>query len=105
MGVIRIVLIAIIVAAGSTWLWSSVAHGQADTCLVATWQGDVRGIDRGQSCEFRAVPFGASTAGTRRWMPPVAATPWAPVVLDATVPAPSAPRSIRPGSQSAPKIA
>ena len=50
--------------------WSSVAHGQADTCLLATEQGVVRGIDRGKSCEFRAVPFGASTAGARRWMPP-----------------------------------
>ena len=87
MGVNRIILIAIIATAGSTWLWSSVAHGQADKCLVATGQGDLRGIDRGNSCEFRAVPFGASTAGARRWMPPVAAVPWAPVVLDATVPA------------------
>jgi para-nitrobenzyl esterase len=81
-----------IAAAGSTWLWLSVAHGQADTCLVATWQGDVRGIDRGKSCEFRAVPYGASTAGSQRWMPPVAAAPWAPVVLDATVPAPFCPQ-------------
>jgi len=92
MGMNRIVLSAMITAAGSTWLWSSVAHGHADPCLVATWQGDVRGIDRGKSCEFRAVPYGASTAGSQRWMPPVAAAPWAPVVLDATVPAPFCPQ-------------
>lgn len=44
MGLNRIILIAMIAAAGSMWLWSSVAHGQADACLVATWQGEVRGI-------------------------------------------------------------
>lgn len=92
MGLHRMVLVVTIAAAGCTWIWSSVAHGQTDTCLVTTGQGDVRGIDRGRSCEFRAVPFGASTAGARRWMPPVAATPWAPAVLDATVPAPFCPQ-------------
>ena len=94
MSVNRIFLVVVIAAAGADWVWrwSSVAHGQADTCLVTTLQGNVRGIDRGESCEFRAVPFGASTAGTRRWMPPVAAAPWAPSILDATVAAPSCPQ-------------
>ena len=69
------------------WLqpWSTVAEGQAPSCLVATMHGDVRGIDRGQSCEFRAVPFGLSTAGEGRWKAAVAASPWAPAVLDATI--------------------
>jgi para-nitrobenzyl esterase len=94
MRVNRIALVVVIAAAAADWAWqwSTVAHGQADTCLVTTLQGDVRGIDRGQSCEFRAVPFGASTAGARRWMPPVAATAWAPAVLDATVPGPFCPQ-------------
>jgi para-nitrobenzyl esterase len=65
--------------------WSTVAEGQTTPCLVATMHGDVRGIDRGQSCEFRAVPFGLSTAGEGRWKAPIAASPWAPAVLDATV--------------------
>jgi len=65
--------------------WSTVAEAQAPACLVATMQGDVRGIDRGQSCEFRAVPFGLSTASDGRWKAPIAASPWAPAVLDATV--------------------
>jgi para-nitrobenzyl esterase len=98
MGLHRMVLVVTIAAAGCTGMWSYVAHGQTDTCLVTTGQGDVRGIDRGKSCEFRAVPFGASTAGARRWMPPVAATPWAPGVLDATVPAPFCPQ-INPAGQ------
>ena len=98
MAVKRIVLIAMIASGASTGVWSSVAHGQAGPCLVAASQGELRGIDRGQSCEFRGVPFGASTAGERRWTPPVAAGPWAPVVLDATVPAPSCPQ-LNPAGQ------
>lgn len=94
MRVNRIVFVVVIAAASADWVWqwSSVAHGQADTCLVTTLQGDVRGIVRSHSCEFRGVPFGASTAGARRWIPPVAADPWAPAVLDATLPAPVCPQ-------------
>ena len=92
MGVNRMVVVVMMAAAEWLFWWSPTAHGQAETCFVSTGQGDVRGVDRGKSCEFRAVPFGASTAGARRWMPPVAAAPWAPVVLDATVPAPFCPQ-------------
>ena len=88
----RLVLVVMTAVAGWIWLWPPAAHGQADTCLVSTVQGEVRGIDRGDSCEFRAVPFGASTAGARRWKPPVAAAPWAPAVLDATIAAPFCPQ-------------
>ena len=35
MGVKRIVLIAMIAAAGVTRVWPSVAHGQAGACVVA----------------------------------------------------------------------
>jgi para-nitrobenzyl esterase len=82
-GIILVVMTVVMTA----WVqpWSTVAEGQAPPCLVATMHGDVRGIDRGQSCEFRAVPFGLTTAGEGRWQAPVAASPWAPAVLDATV--------------------
>jgi para-nitrobenzyl esterase len=83
----RIVLIVLtLVVTGSMRPWSSVAQGQAEPCLVVTTQGDVRGIDRGTACEYRAVPFAVAPVGALRWMPPVAATPWASAVLDATVP-------------------
>lgn len=82
-GIVLVVMTVVM----TVWIqpWSSMAEGQAPACLVATTQGDVRGIDRGQSCEFRAVPFGLSTAGEGRWKAPVAASPWAPAVLDATI--------------------
>ena len=69
----RVIGIALVVVMATTTgdgvgQWWTVAHAQADVCRATTSQGDVRGIDRGQSCEYRAVPFGASTAGARRWM-------------------------------------
>lgn len=76
--------------------WSPGVNAQAGPCLVATLQGDVQGIDRGNSCEFRAVPYGAPTDGARRWMPPVPAAPWAPITLDATIPNPPACAQLNP---------
>jgi para-nitrobenzyl esterase len=85
---VRIIVPMVMTLVVAGWMrpWSSVAQGQAEPCLIATTQGDVRGIDRGRSCEFHAVPFAVSPVGARRWRPPVAAAPWAPTVLDATVP-------------------
>src|SRR4051812_22617789 len=44
--------------------------------IVTTNAGQIRGllIDRVQA--FKGVPYGASTAGTRRFLPPAAAAPW-----------------------------
>ena len=38
------------------------------------------GLDRGASCAFLGVPYGASTASARRWWPPQPADTWAPCV-------------------------
>ena len=84
-----VAIVTMIVAAGSMWHWAPIAQGQARSCLVATAQGDVQGIDRGEVCEFRGVPFAAPPVGALRWTPPVPATPWAPVVLDGTISPPS----------------
>jgi hypothetical protein len=40
---------------------------QSTSCLVSTSNGAVQGVDRGASCAFLGVPYGASTAGARRW--------------------------------------
>ena len=80
----KLVLLMILLTAGWVRPWSSIARGQVEVCRVSTTQGDVRGIDRGQSCEFRAVPFASAPIGSLRWTPPVPAAPWAPAVLDAT---------------------
>ena len=63
---------------------------QSTSCLVSTSNGAVQGVDRGASCAFLGVPYGASTAGARRWRPPQPADPWTPATLNATT-APNCP--------------
>jgi para-nitrobenzyl esterase len=51
----------------------------APGATVATNAGKVRGtVEHGVQC-FKGVPYGASTAGERRFMPPAKAQPWTQV--------------------------
>ncbi len=56
---------------------------QGVSCLTSTTNGNVQGIDRGASCAFIGVPYGAPPVGARRWRPPQPAAAWAPSTLNA----------------------
>jgi para-nitrobenzyl esterase len=44
--------------------------------IVMTRSGPVRGARDGASCSFKGVPYGASTSGAGRFMPPRPPVPW-----------------------------
>jgi para-nitrobenzyl esterase len=69
--------------------------------IVETASGKIRGItDRGIHC-FRAVPYGATTAGSNRLLPPQPPKPWAGV-RDALKNGPSAPQTAADGTVPTP---
>src|SRR5579863_4594917 len=44
--------------------------------VVETSSGRIRGFKRNGVYTFRGVPYGASTSGSRRFMPPAPPDPW-----------------------------
>jgi para-nitrobenzyl esterase len=94
----RVIVVAMmLVTSASIWRWTPTAHGQIPACLIATAQGELVGVDRGASCEFRGVPFAIPPTGALRWAPPVASGPWAAAPLDATAMPPLCPQFNRQG--------
>ena len=51
-------------------------RGLSPSPSVETTAGRIRGYERDGVYGFRGVPYGASTAGANRFMPPKPATPW-----------------------------
>ena len=62
--------------------------------IVKTRYGKVRGYREGGLCIFKGIPYGATTAGAGRFMPPRPPEPWSDI-RDAKVWGPASPQPIR----------
>ncbi|RPH62545.1 MAG: carboxylesterase/lipase family protein, partial [Acidobacteria bacterium] len=80
---------ACVLAASGTALRTAYAESQFVTAETAF--GRVRGVDLDGIKIFKGIPYGASTAGNRRFMPPASPTKWTGV-RDALEWGPSAPQ-------------
>ncbi len=63
--------------------------------VIETASGRIRGSVRDGIYNFKGIPYGASTAGRRRWLPPAQPQPWTGI-RDALEYGPRAPQNERP---------
>jgi para-nitrobenzyl esterase len=86
-----------LLVAASTFSWPVLAQG--DGVVAETTYGRLRGTDVNGIKVFKGIPYGATTAGRHRFMPPVAPAKWSGV-RDAIAYGSSAPQS-EPGTRRA----
>jgi len=73
----------------------------ADSVVVPTAYGKVRGVVVDGVNIFKGIPYGASTAGKNRFMPPVKPAPWTDT-RDALAYGPTAPQAVGRTRRNAP---
>ena len=81
--------------------WLQHAFADADKVVATTASGKVRGLVLEGINIFKGIPYGASTGGNNRFMPPMKPAPWTDT-RDALAYGPTAPQAIGRARRSAP---
>jgi para-nitrobenzyl esterase len=74
------------------------SSNRTEAAVVETTYGKVRGTFRDGIHGFRGIPYGESTAGARRWLPPAPPQPWTGV-RETVEYGPRAPQNERPSRE------
>ena len=83
---------SLLLAASQAGPWLGLASAaEAESVIVDTSAGKVRGFRNGEIRTFKGIPYGESTAGRNRFMPPVRKAAWTGT-RDALVFGPSSPQ-------------
>jgi para-nitrobenzyl esterase len=89
-----------LLAAAQASRWLSLASAADAPVIVATAGGRIRGVVNRDISTFKGIPYGASTAGRNRFMPPVKMPAWTGT-RDATMFGPTAPQATLPEGPAA----
>src|SRR6266853_686368 len=84
---------ALLLAGMQASQWLRIASADTGSAVAATSSGRVRGSVTEGINVFKGIPYGGSTAGKNRFMPPTKPAPWTDV-RDALAYGPTAPQAI-----------
>ena len=88
--------------AGVSRAWGAAAKTESGGQVVVTNAGKIRGAIQGKINAFKGIPYGASTEGAGRFMPPAKPQPWTGVrdALELGPASPQIPSTLIPESMA-----